>query len=95
MSCLAVYIDVGAQRSLFNYELALKQGQSLVERTDFGGCPEQVRKKVEMGLRRCHPFVTVAFWDLHAGQETAGAQEDGSYSLMIKQEAPICSELMH
>lgn len=96
MSCLGIYIEGRAMRALFNYELALKQGRSLIDRNDFGGDPETVRQNVELGLRRTHPFVTVSFWDHNSELETVAPDKvDEGYCLMIKQEAPLYSSLMH
>lgn len=95
MGCLGVFIDGRAMRAMFNYELALMQGKSLIERNDFGGDPEMVRRRVQEGLRRSHPFVTVSFWDHNSELEIEGPHEDGSYCLMIKQETPMYSACMH
>lgn len=95
MSCVGIYMETKDQRAVFNHELALQQGMSLIEKTDFGGCPEFVRARVELGLRQCHPFVTVTYWDFEAEMEAEGPNEEGNYSLLIKQETPIYSASCH
>jgi hypothetical protein len=54
-----------------------------------------VRQRVQDGLRLSHPFVTVSFWDHHAEMEVEVPPDDGNYSLMIHQDAPIYSACMH
>lgn len=92
-NCMGIFIEEGASRRLFNYALALKQGESIIMRTDFGGDPERTRIAVENGLRRSHPYVTVGYWDCDAEIECPGPLEDGTYCLMIKQETPMYSSL--
>ena len=94
-TCVGIFVDARAQRCIFNYELALKQGESLIQRTDFGNDPEYVRSTVEAGLRRSHPFVTVTFWDCDGGLSADGPVENGEYALLIQQETPMYSALMH
>jgi hypothetical protein len=95
MTCVGIFIDADAMRSLFNYELALLQGRSLIQRTDFGGDPEYVRRQVEVGLRRSHPHVVVRFWDPNSELEIETPEQADEYSLIIHQEAPIYSTHMH
>ena len=95
MTCVGIFIDADATRSLFNFELALRQGDSLIQRIDFGGDPEFMRKRVEEGLRRTHPHVVVRFWDHHSELEIEAPEQADEYSLMIHQEAPIYSTRMH
>ena len=94
MGCIGVFIDGFAVRSLFNSELALKQGHSLALKYGFGGDPEIVRRRVEEGLRLTHPFVTVAFWDTHAEMRVENLPHQ-DYGLMIYQDAPLYSACMH
>lgn len=95
MSCKGIFVTPEAMRSLFNYELMLKQGGSLIERNDFDGDPNALRILVERGLRKTAPHVTVSFWDAYFEMPIENPGIGGDYCLLINQDAPMYSTRMH
>ena len=93
MSCIGIYIADHARLALFNPELALAQGHTVIVNRGPDGDPEALRTAVEARLRKSNPHVTVSFFDIDAEVELDAPDED--YALMIKQDAPIYSRSMH
>lgn len=94
-SCIGIFIYPEAMLSMFNYELAMRQGASLISHHDFGGDPEILRQRVQTGLARSHPHVVVNFWDVYAELEMETIPKVGDYCLIISLEAPMYSRSKH
>jgi hypothetical protein len=93
MSCVGIFIAEGAHSALFNPELALAQGQTVMLNLGPDVDPQILREAVQTRLRKSIPHVTVGFVDHYAELETEKPEED--YVLVIKQEAPLYSRSMH
>lgn len=94
MNCLGIYIDGYSQRTLFNPDLAIKQGHTIITNHTYIKDPEVMRRTVETKLQLAFPHVQVRFFDQDSELEIEG-QPERDYSLIICQEAPIYSGRMH
>ena len=93
MSCVGIFIAEGTRPTLFNPELALAQGQTIILNHGPHVDPHALRQAVQARLRKSIPHVTVGFLDHYTEIEIEDPSED--YILLIKQEAPIYSRSMH
>lgn len=93
MSCVGIFIADHTRPALFNPELALAQGQTVIVNKGPDEDPETLRSAVEARLRKTIPHVTVGFLDLYAEVELENPE--GDYALVIKQDAPLYSRSMH
>lgn len=94
MECIGIFIDTYTQRKLFNADLALQQGETIIKHNQhYVEDPEKMRQVMETGLKRCHPMVTVGFLDESSELEIdlKAVQEIGEYSLLIKVDAPFAT----
>lgn len=94
MSCVGIFIADQTRPALFNPELALAQGQTVIMNCGPDEDPEKLRIAVQSRLRKSIPFVTVGFLD-HYSEVELDTPDDGDYVLLIKQDAPIYSRSMH
>lgn len=93
MQCVGIFMEAYSQNKLFNTQLALSQGFTMIKNNEHVDDPEKLRRLVEIGLRRCHPMIEIGFVDLYSEMEIdlKEVKELGEYSLLIKAEAPIFS----
>lgn len=94
MSCIGIFIADHTRLALFNPELALAQGQTVIMNRGPDEDPETLRAAVQSRLRKTIPYVTVGFLDTYTEDEL-DTPEGADYVLLIKQDAPIYSRSMH
>lgn len=94
MSCIGVYMDEHTRRALFNPELALAYGETVLTSYGPDEDPQLLRTKLLARLHKTMPHVTITFLDPLAELETDNPDE-GDYALVIKQEAFAYSGSMH
>lgn len=94
MSCIGIFIADYERPALFNPDLALAQGQTVIMNRGPDEDPETLRCAVQVRLRKTIPYVIVGFLD-HYTETEIDAPDNMDYVLLIKQEAPICSRSMH
>lgn len=94
MSCIGVFIDEHTRCALFNPELALAQGQTVLTHCDPDADPFKLRDRLQARLRSTAPHARVLFLDHYSDLESEEPPE-GDYALLIKQEAPMYSGSLH
>lgn len=94
MSCVGIFIADHTRPALFNPELALAQGQTVIVNRGPDEDPETLRTAVQTRLRKTIPYVTVGFLD-HYAEVELDSPDDEDYVLVIKQDAPLYSRSMH
>jgi hypothetical protein len=93
MECVGIFIDQPAVFGIFNPELAITRGHSIITNNDFKGDPEFLRSLVEANLRRSDPHLLIKFIDAYS--ELVVDKPQDNYGLLICQEAPIFSQGIH
>jgi len=95
MACVGIFIGPETMSALFNHQLLLTQGESLIVNNDTEDDPELLRLLVQEGLQKSFPGVKVGFLDHYSWLELDAAPEKEDYALVVVQESPMYSRSVH